>query len=111
MCKVRYSRLALLKIIAHLSLISDTADALWAALNESNQALAKTLLSLSDMYDSDPISYKDAVKHISSLQHAQVSLCYRTNFVSLIEYDNSGLQVLVYRRNSSMLLMHSARYI
>jgi len=47
------------------------ADTLWAALNKSNQALAKTLLSLSDMYESDPTSYKDAVKYISSLQHVQ----------------------------------------
>jgi phosphomevalonate kinase len=66
----------------HLSLMSDDlADALWTALNKSNQELAKTLLSLCDMYERDQISYTDAVKFISSLQHVQVSLCSRTMLI------------------------------
>jgi len=47
------------------------ADALWTALNNSNQALARTLLSLSAMYERDKISYADGVKFTSSLQHVQ----------------------------------------
>lgn len=59
------------RVKAHLS--GDPADAHWAALNKSNQALAKTLSSLTDLYASDQSSYMEGVKFISSLQHVQVS--------------------------------------
>jgi hypothetical protein len=62
-------------IKAHLSLTLDNiADALWTALNKSNQALAKALSSLSAIYERDRVSYTDGVKFISSLRHVQVSL-------------------------------------
>jgi len=57
--------------VKNLSTLDDIANVLWAALNKSNQALAKTLLSLSDMHETDQISYANGVKFIASLQHAQ----------------------------------------
>jgi phosphomevalonate kinase len=50
---------------------SEQAHALWTALDQSNQALARILLSLSDMHARDPVSYTDAVKYMSSLQNVQ----------------------------------------
>ena len=67
--------LVLERINAHLSLISgNIADALWIALNKSNQALAETLLNLSAMYERDQVSYTNGVVSISSLQHVQVGI-------------------------------------
>ncbi|KAH9485393.1 Phosphomevalonate kinase, peroxisomal [Psilocybe cubensis] len=47
------------------------ADALWNHLDQLNQSLSRTLLELSTLHDTDPESYKSAVKYISSLQAVQ----------------------------------------
>ncbi|KZP34698.1 Phosphomevalonate kinase [Athelia psychrophila] len=50
---------------------SAQADALWTALNQSNQALAKALLNLSDLYAGHQTAYEDVVNQLASLAHDQ----------------------------------------
>ncbi|OBZ68350.1 Ferrochelatase, mitochondrial [Grifola frondosa] len=49
----------------------ETAKTLWDAIDTLNQALAKTLLKLSDMHERDPPAYAKAVKYLSTLQTVQ----------------------------------------
>lgn len=60
--------------------ICSIAYALWTTLDKSNQALARLLLSLSDVYATDPVSYTDAVKYISPLKREQVGFRFFQQF-------------------------------
>ena len=62
------------------------ADALWDALHESNQALAKALGRLSELCDADPSGYATVVRNLSSLQSREV----RPGFYAL---ENSGIRL------------------
>ena len=48
------------------------ADALWDALDAHNQALARTLLHLSELHALQPDLYVVVVRYLASLQNAQV---------------------------------------
>lgn len=51
----------------------DSALKLWTTLDGLNQSLARTLLSLTDLYEKDKAVYTEVVKYISSMRSDQVS--------------------------------------
>jgi phosphomevalonate kinase len=53
------------------------ADALWTALDQLNQSFAEAVEKLWVLHKSDPQTYVEAVKYLSSLQPVQVSFCHR----------------------------------
>ncbi|KAF7792390.1 hypothetical protein EIP86_003427 [Pleurotus ostreatoroseus] len=48
------------------------ANALWDALNASNQLFSRTILALNEMHAANPADYAIVVKYLSTLQHVQV---------------------------------------
>lgn len=62
------------KVLKWRSNDSETANALWTALDTLNQSLAHTILSISELYAKDAASYTLAVKALAIAEPSQVSV-------------------------------------